>query len=156
MKRLYYLLLALPLLCFVACDSDDDLPEVTFNMQMSGGLDYDGEIYIVQGDTLRVEALTVTPTNAQNTVLGATTYFWNGYPVLTTVVAPYKCEFYTAGCVPGAYALQARTNVYQVDKTIAVAWLSYRVNIVATEDDLPDDGTQTDMVTVKPQMSRQQ
>lgn len=153
MKRLYYLLLALPLALFASCDDDNDLPEVTFDVTMSGGVESNGEIYVVQGETLTVDEVKVTSDTNKAATLGATTYYWSGLPVGTTIVVPFSWEFNTADLEPGKYALQIQTNVYQTDKSPAVAMLSYVVNVVASAEDLPADGVALGTRTVTPQIS---
>ena len=63
MKRFLYLLLALPLLGFIAtsCSDDDDLPDVTLSMDYSGATLTDGVFTVEQGDTLKINALKVIP-----------------------------------------------------------------------------------------------
>lgn len=153
MKRFYYLLLALPLAFFASCDDDNDLPEVTFDVTMSGGVESKGQIYIVQGETLSVDEVKVTSDNNQQATLGATTYYWNGLPVGTTIVVPFAWEFNTTGLEPGAYGMQIQTNVYQTDKAPGVALLTYIVNVVETEDQLPSDGADLGTRTMTPQIS---
>ncbi len=153
MKRLYYLLLALPLAFFASCDDDNDLPEVTFDVTMSGGVESEGQIYVVQGETLMVDEVKVTSDTNSAATLGATTYFWNGLPVGTTIVVPFAWEFNTTGLEPGAYSMQIQTNVYQTDKAPAVALLSYRINVVASADDLPAGSVALGTRTVTPQIS---
>ena len=153
MKRLYYLLLALPLAFFASCDDDNELPEVTFDVTMSGGVESNGQIYIVQGETLAVDEVKVTSDTDKTATLGATTYYWNGLPVGTTIVVPFAWEFDTTDLAPGAYGLQIQTNVYQTDKAPGVALLSYIVNVVESEDQLPSDGAALGTRTMTPQIS---
>ena len=60
MKKLYYtLLLALPMLYLASCDDDNNLPDVDVSIQIDGGVGVDGAIYVVQGDTLKIEGINV-------------------------------------------------------------------------------------------------
>ena len=49
--------------------------------------------------------------------------------------------------------MQIQTNVYQTDKAPAVALLSYRINVVASADDLPAGSVALGTRTVTPQIS---
>lgn len=141
MKKFLYLLpvLALGLL---SCHSDDDLPEVKMNVTMSGGVQGDdGVIYVVDGETLTVESVSAEPLNGKTTSVGATSYFIDGVPAGTSVVAPYRMSFSTVGWELGrVYLLQIRSGIFQVDKTPGFTLLTYKVATVAGTDDLPDDG----------------
>ncbi|WP_302986877.1 hypothetical protein [uncultured Muribaculum sp.] len=50
MKKLFYLLFALPLL-LISCDDDNKLPDIQMNVEISGATKSDGVLYIVQGET---------------------------------------------------------------------------------------------------------
>ena len=51
MKKLLYLLIALPLLAITACShDDDDYPDVKIGFSYTGGTEVDGTLYAVQGD----------------------------------------------------------------------------------------------------------
>lgn len=141
MKKLYYLLLALPLAFFASCDNDDDLPEVDMSVEMSGGMISDGVIYMVQGDTLSVESVSVKSLTDKPATAGATTYFWDYRPAATVIAAPYTMEFDTALTPVGNHLLQIQTGVYQVDKTAAFVVLSYKVKVVESAEEIPEGAT---------------
>ena len=63
MKKFLSLFLALPMLAFVAsCDDDDSkVPDVSVSIEYSGGTLTDGVLTVVEGDTLKIEGLKVTP-----------------------------------------------------------------------------------------------
>ncbi|MDE6491370.1 MAG: hypothetical protein K2L49_09460 [Muribaculaceae bacterium] len=155
MKRLYYLLMALPMALFVACDNDDQLPEVSMTVDMSGGLKSDGIIYMVQGDTLSVDSIGVESLTGKPATLGATTYYWDTFRVGTLVVAPYSIQFDTGDMPLGNHLLEIETGIYQVDKTPAYAVMGYKVNIVKDPTDIPSDAvplpSKPDNVNVKAQ-----
>lgn len=155
MKRLYYLLLALPLAMFAACDDDDQLPEVSMTVEMSGGVKSDGVIYMLQGDTLSIDNIAVKSLTDKPATLGATTYYWDTFRVGTLVVAPYRFQFDTGDMPLGNHLLEIETSVYQVDKTPAFAVMGYKVAIVGDEADIPAGAEPLpptpDNVTVKSQ-----
>ncbi|WP_303744271.1 hypothetical protein, partial [uncultured Muribaculum sp.] len=63
MKKLFYLLFALPLL-LISCDDDNKLPDIQMNVEISGATKSDGVLYIVQGETLTIDKITVSSTSA--------------------------------------------------------------------------------------------
>lgn len=142
MKKLFLYLMLLPLAtAFTSCDDDgDDLPQVDFEVAISGGTQNadDNKIYIAQGTPLVVESLTAVPTNGKRTTLGLTTYYLNGIPQFQTVTVPFGATFNTEDLEPGEYALQIKTSVYQIDKSAAFALLSYDL-VVEPADDEPTD-----------------
>lgn len=150
MKKLYYLILAmLPLVFFTAChDDDDNLPDVDINVYMSGALQADGNLYVVQGDTLSVDSITVTPLNGTKAAtLGNPTIFWDTFRVGTVVSENFSFKFNTADMPVGNHFLGIRMGVYQVDKTLAFAVLGYKVVLVESADQIPAGATP---VSVKP------
>ena len=145
MKKSLIALMLLPLAgLFTACHDDDkDLPEVDFKVEISGGAQSpdDNKIYVVAGTPLVVESITPVSRNGKKTTLGLTTYYLNGIPQMQTVTAPFGAEFDTSVLDPGEYAFQIKTNVYQIDKTAAIALLSYDLVVEAPAEG--DEGGDT-------------
>ena len=79
MKKLYYvLLMALPVLYFASCDDDNNLPDVDVSIQVDGGVSVDGKIYVVQGDTLKVESINVINNEeGKEAIITSATYSWD-------------------------------------------------------------------------------
>ena len=78
MKKLLYLLLLLPLGLFSSCDDDNDMPDVTMNVSMSNVVQYDGITYVVAGDVIKVNGVTVKPVTGGNAAIaGGVTYIWD-------------------------------------------------------------------------------
>lgn len=134
MKKFLFLLFALPMLAFVAtsCSDDDkDMPDVTLSVEYSGATLSDGVFTVEQGDTLTIEALKVTPAEGtKQAVLGPVTYFIDGFPQFTTAIEPFSCAIPTGDMQIGKYLLQARANIFQVDKTVAFGVFTYTINVV--------------------------
>ena len=76
MKKFYYfLLMALPVIFFASCDDDKSLPDVDVSIQIDGGVRVDGITYVVQGDTLTVEAINVqNREQGKNAMITSATY----------------------------------------------------------------------------------
>ncbi|MDE6496694.1 MAG: hypothetical protein K2L30_10710 [Duncaniella sp.] len=140
MKKFLYLLIALPALLLVSSCSDDDndLPNVSFQISYSGAVDVDDVLYVVQGDTLAIDAINVTPAEGTKPAsLGATTYFWDYAPVASTITVPFSMDFDTEAVPVGRHLLQIRTSVFQVDKSVAFAEFAYKIMVVESADDIP-------------------
>lgn len=141
MKNFLYLLMALPVLFGLSSCSDDDdnsLPEVNLSVSYSGATNVDGVLYVVEGDTFTIDGITVTPVEGTKAAtLGATTYYWDYAPVATTIIEPFGMQLNTTGIPEGNHLLQIRSSVYQVDKSVATAYMAYKVTIVGAADDIP-------------------
>lgn len=139
MKKLLYLLLLLPLGLLASCDDHDDMPDVTVTVSMSNVSQYDGITYVVQGDTINVNGITVQPVTGGNAALTAVEYFLDNVYIGYSPVAPFSAKILTAELRPGDHLLQMQTAILQVDKSIANAYLSYPLRVVESADDLPDN-----------------
>lgn len=142
MKKIYYFLIALPLLALISACSDDDkdLPKVDITIQYSGAVDEGGVITLAQGKVLTIDAINVTPVEAsKKAVLGNTTYMMDGVPFFSTGVAPFGAEIDTSNLAVGTHTLSFYSQVFQDGKTPAFAIYSYPVNITDPADD-PGDG----------------
>ena len=147
-KTFFYMLLlaVLPLCGLAGCsDDDDDLPDVTFSLEISNGVSVDGTIYIVRGETFKIDAVNVKNLQSDKAaIISAATYYWDKYRLGTSVVAPYGFEFVTSEDTPlGRHEIAIECPVYAVDKSPAVANLFYRVEVVESADDIPDGDTTT-------------
>lgn len=146
-KLFYYLLLLLPLgMLATACDGDDDnIPNVGVQATISGGVFDNEEIYVVQGDVLKVDALHLVNNTGKEGTLGAVTYYWDHYLIGTNIAQPYSLSIETAGQPVGRHLLQAQMPIYVVDYPICYGYIQYYVNIVGSASELPggaapDDG----------------
>lgn len=145
MKKLFILLaLVLPMVAFVACDNDDDLPNVKFEVTFDNPVS-DGAVYVVAGDTLTVSSVTVQNMEAdKKAALTEVAYFFDYYWFGTAVIAPYTYQIVIpASAKVGTHILELESNVLAVDKTPAFAVLTYKVEVVASADDLPQATTKT-------------
>lgn len=159
MKRLLYLILALPMMWLMAsCDDDDkNLPNVTFSMDYSGATYADDMLNIPQGQDLVINALKVTPAEGtKKAVLGRTIYFIDAFPIYETVIEPFGVTIPTDNLKVGKHLLQIRSSIYQVGKSVAFGVFSYTLNVTEplpgdTHGDNPGDnpgGTVTPEVTI--------
>lgn len=155
MKKIFSIALVLAAVALPAmltsCSNDDDIPNVSFNLAVAGGeLDQNtGTIYIVQGDTLNIESLSVT--NLDSDKAAAVTdaqYFWDYNFLGGTPIAPYKFTIVTNDNTPlGDHVLSIKANVVAVDKAPAVAVVDYPVVVVADSTQLPTTNLTTSMTS---------
>ena len=141
MKRFLYLLLALPLLAFVASCSDDDkdLPQVSISVDYSGAVEDDGVLVVTQGQPFTIDAINVKSLNGKKTTLGNTTYYLDGEPFYATGVAPFGCEIDTETIPVGDHVLSFYTQVFQVDKEVGFSLYGLKIKVVAAEEN-PGEG----------------
>lgn len=158
MKKLHLLLLpllALPLfLGLTSCNDDNDLPNVDISIAISGGKAVDGTIYVVQGDTLTIEGITVTNLDSKKgaSITGAT-YFWDYYRLGTAVIPPYGFDIVTTDeTALGKHLLEIESPVYATGKAPGVSIQVYDVMVVASADDIPA-GTVSQSVTTDTRMA---
>ncbi|MDE6090194.1 MAG: hypothetical protein K2G41_05785 [Duncaniella sp.] len=143
MKRIFYLLLMLPLLGFMAsCDDDKDLPQVTLSVDYTGGSEVDGVIQVTQGDTLNITALRAVPVEGTKAAtLGVVEYFFDGIPQGRTAISPYPISINTTDLELGKHYLGVNATVLQVDKEVGFAVAQFTINVVANENpDQPGEG----------------
>ncbi len=153
MKKLYYfLLLALPMIMATSCDDDDnDLPDVDISLEISGGVNVDGTIYVVRGETLEITGITVTNRDPnKEAVITSATYYWDYREIGVSVTAPYGGTIATTeNTALGDHLLQIECPLFAVDKSPATAVMTYNVVVVESADDIPSGDTNTSF-TVRP------
>lgn len=149
MKKLYYyLLMLLPVIAFTSCHDDNDLPDVDVSVKIEGGVNVDGVIYVVQGDILNIESINVVNREeGKSAIITSASYSWDYLPAGISVVPPYGAEFATENVPVGRHLLQIECPLYAVDKTAAVMYMAYRVDVVASADDIPSGSQSTEFVT---------
>lgn len=91
-KLLYLAFAALPLMAVTSCNDDDDLPSVDITVNYENGVQVDGTVYAVMGDTLKITGVDVKPTRAGKQATGGiVTYSLNGLTYFVSAVSPYPC-----------------------------------------------------------------
>lgn len=154
MKKLLSLLfIALPLsFAYVSCSDDDkDLPDVSMGITVSNAKILQNTIYVVQGETLIVDALNIKNNEAgKNAIITAAEYNFTHESFYTpfmpfTWKRPTSADpqsFYYIPC--GEYELNIVVNIAAEDKALAIGVLPYIVKIVPSADDIPADATNSD------------
>lgn len=144
-KYIYLLLMLMPVLAFTSCD-DDELPDVSVSVVLDGCYRNGNTLYVVQGDDLEVEAVTLINNGDDNAIIGSVGYFWDSFRIGTAVSAPYSFEIDTANAQPGTHLFQFEASVFAVDYEPCEAYISYDVVIVPDEDDIPAEAIPTPTV----------
>ena len=137
MKKLFYLLLLLPMSLFTSCDNDD-LASFDMTLTLGNVTQSDGVFYAVAGQNVTIESLTVNPTGGKNTKVANVIFHVDGYPIFPN---PWNVEspisFSTSGLADGPHTIDITGNLLQVDQSIQVFNASYTLVTVQNEDDLP-------------------
>lgn len=144
-KFLLILGLILPMIGLVACDNDNDLPNVKFDVSITDATNVNGTIYVVQDGSIIVDGIAVRNLESDKGAgIGSASYFWDGLFIGSNIQPPYGMEIEIGESVPvGKHELMIKCPVFAVDKSIATAWLVYPVQVVQSEDDIPEGGVTT-------------
>lgn len=155
MKKLYFLLLAIPMLLLASCSDDKDFPEFKVKVDISGqtAVTENGVIQIAQGQQLTIDAITISETSAKEITFGGATYYLNYVIQGTNIIPPYGMAFSTADLNPGKYLLQIYMPVYAVDYPISEAILSYVIEVTSPEDAPATQAAVTTTLTSTPKLT---
>lgn len=138
MKKLFYLLLMLPLAFFASCNDDDDLAQVDFEVTLSGVTQVNDNFYTVQGNTVNIDGVSVKSLTDKAATVTGVRYFLDGFPIWASVEeGNFSFAFTTEGMEAGSHNLAITATVLQVDKTITSAALNIPIIIVEKTEDLP-------------------
>lgn len=137
MKKLLYLLFLLPLCMLASCHDDDDLPNVDVTVTVSNVAVVDGDdIYVVQGDTLRVDGVSVKGNGSRATIYSVT-YALDGISFIVSPISPFGLSLPSYNLKIGEFDLDLVFDLLQEDKTPATAAIDYDVHVVADKNALP-------------------
>ena len=150
MKKIVYLFAAiLPALAFTSCDDNEDIPDVDFNVAISGATFSDNEIYVVAGDTLSIDGVAVINNEqGKGATIPYVNYYFDNFFIGQNAVEPYNFDIAINDNVPiGRHVLEMTAPVFAADKEPGYAIITYKVNVVESAEDLPQGGLQTDVTT---------
>ena len=141
MKKLYYILFALPMLFLAACSDDDKVPEFDVEVTFAPEVNVvDNVITVPQGESFTIESVRPVNSNAKEITFGTVTYqidYGLGFPTMTQ---PYTATFNTDGLRVGRHILRIFIGVWAVDYSPANAIVSYYLDIT---EPVPDEGGDT-------------
>lgn len=136
MKKLFYLLLALPLALLASCSKEEVAP---FNMTLTmGNVTTSGTtFYAVQGEDVTIEGLEVQATGNSKTDVANVMFYLDGMPLLGIPGAPFNGTFSTANIPAGQHTIGVSGTLLQVDHSLKTIAVNYPFTIVESQDDLP-------------------
>lgn len=140
MKKLMYLLFALPLFVLSACHDDNDVPDVDLDIEFSGVTVKDNVIYVVQGEPITIESVSLVNHTDKKGTLGVVTYYWDYQRAGSEVLSPYSATFETTGEPVGNHLISLDCGIYVEDYPVCFGVAEFKVKIVESADDLPADG----------------
>lgn len=142
-KILTLMLLALPLFAMVSCSDDNDLPDVDFRITFDNATRTDdGSVYVVQGETFTVSSIEVINNENKNAIITNANYYWDYFYLGSSVQPPFAFEISLEESTPlGNHVLQIECPVYAEDKEPATALVQCNIVVVASADDIPENGT---------------
>lgn len=151
MKKFIYLLaLLVPALALVSChDDDNDVPNVDFTINFENAVRVDGTLYVVKGESLKITGIDVENNEpGKGAMITAATYYWDGYYIGATVQPPFGFEYNIGENVPvGKHQIEIECPLFAVDKSPATAIVYMYVQVVASEEEIPGQGTPEARVT---------
>lgn len=136
MRKLFYMLMALMPFGLLSCSDSNDLPDVDVSVSMDNVVYNNGYVYIVQGDTLKINDVAVKG-NGSTAGLNGVNYMFDYRPVGYRIVKPYGINLLTKDVPAGKHLLSMNFEILQVDKSITMAGLEYDVVIVNDSTELP-------------------
>ena len=145
MKKLLYLLVALPLF-LTSCHDDNDLPNFNVQVEFGDGADVSkGVITVEQGTPLVIESVAPVDYDASNIAFGTVTYILDYGVGVSTNVAPFGIALETGDLPVGRHLLQITFPVFAVDYSVCRAVVSYELIITEPagdeEGNVPAGGT---------------
>ncbi|MDE5974969.1 MAG: hypothetical protein K2G69_00310 [Muribaculaceae bacterium] len=148
MKKLFYLLLFLPLVLLSSCSDDNDLAQVDLSMTLSGVTMVDNTLYTVAGEIVSVDNVEVKSLTSEPAIIQRVEYSLDGLYLRNDFANPLGVTFSTEGFKIGKHFIGMSGLVLQVDKTITN--IAARVPLVVVENisDLPQGAPEIGTYTV--------
>lgn len=137
MKKLFYLLLALPLLALGSCHDEDDIPDVNVSITLDNVVVKGNVIYTVQETPLDITSISVEGVGSRALVTSVT-YFWDGIRIGWNPLAPFSATIPGNAVSEGNHVLGISMEVAQEGKPLGFCATTYNVKAVAGTDDLPE------------------
>ena len=151
MKKIIFLLFALPLLGIVSsCNDESNLPDVDININFDNGIISESQVYVVKPDTLFITGITVEAVNPNHDamVAGLVKYHLDGFYPGFVAYPNEKVAIPTKDLREGPHVLTAEMNIAEEGCELARAFVSVKFNVVNAEADIP--GSQSDWHSTLP------
>lgn len=145
MKKILYLAaIVAASFSLYSCDDHADIPDVDFNVSISGGVFDNNTIYVVRGNTLSIDNVQVVNNESgKGVTLPYVNYYLNHQFMGQNSEEPYGFEItFPESMILGKYVLEITAPVFAVDKEPGYAVLTYNIKLVESADDVPSGGVQ--------------
>lgn len=138
MKKLFYLFFLLPFSLLMACNDDNDLPQVDLTLTLSGVTLVNDNFYTVSGEDIIVEGLSVKSLNGKPSTVANVGYFFDDQLLVgEQPPQPFMGTFSTEGIPAGDHSFGVAGNILQEGSPISNFGIAFKFVIVETEEDLP-------------------
>lgn len=138
MKKLFYLLFLLPFSLLTSCDKDDFQP-FDMTLTLSGVTQYDGNFYVVAGDNVTIENVSVKTLGDKATAITNVMFYVDNVPLYNVPWSPaVPATFSTSNLPAGRHTIQVAGNLLQVDQSIQDFIATYSLIIVDSSENLPE------------------
>lgn len=138
MKKLFYLLLALPLAFIaVSCDDDDKIPDVSLDVQFDGATLSGDTLYVVQDSGFVITNVILDNHTGKEGTLGSTSLYLDRIYQGSSNVYPFQVAINTSDTSLGNHVLGISSQVFVVDYPVSIAATEFIVKIVPDVESLP-------------------
>ncbi|MCF0179953.1 MAG: hypothetical protein HUJ97_06895 [Bacteroidales bacterium] len=122
---------------FTSCSSDN-LPKVKISLDVAENTPtIDGVVYVVKGDSIHVNKLTVTNLDSSTpTILNRVMYRFD-YSSFTETASPFAIDFPTKDASVGNHEIYIECQVLATGSPVCFAVCSFPVKVVASKEDIP-------------------
>lgn len=141
-KKLIYILFAVPLMMLSACSDDDDMAQVDLTFQLSGVTLVDDTFYTISGETVSVDGVVAKSLTSDPATIQRVQYTLDGFRLPIELDNPFGTEFSTTDFGLGTHRLGMSGVVLQEDKTITEVAVQMPLKIVESIEDLPEGAPQ--------------
>ncbi|MDE6770436.1 MAG: hypothetical protein K2J78_12000 [Muribaculaceae bacterium] len=147
MKKLFYLLLLMPLAFLASCNNDDDFPQVDLKVTLSNVYQdpTTDKFYYVEDEEAApviIDGLSAVGVDNNNAAVANVFYSLNNRVPLVwaTEEEPTKPYIAPADLFEGVNYINISATVLQVDKSMAQCYLDVPLYVVSSTDKLPAEG----------------
>lgn len=95
-----------------SCSDDDDMPVARISIQETGGVQSEGNLYIVNGDSICIDKISIVPDESTPTsMITACNYYWDGFFVGPAFGPDFNRKFYVYNQPAGRHYLTIKMLV---------------------------------------------
>lgn len=142
MKKLFYLLLLMPLAFLASCNNDDDFPQVDLKVTLSNVYQdpTNDKFYYVEDEEAAPVVIDGLSAVGKDAAVANVFYSLNNRVPLvwTTEEEPTKPYIAPADLFEGVNYINITATVLQVDKSLAQCYLDVPLYVVSSSDQLPE------------------